>query len=243
MSDELKNRVQRNKRLIFDAEAYVYQNVALVSISRGRSDENIVEALKLYSTASNSNRELIMRMTDDVYRNRMAILEALQPATPEQTIFKTSMINRSRIENLDHRSKINRQLIEANDKMLEAYRLIKEATALFSGINDVMVEHCDDAADRNAQYFDGELAHQMQQASDQSNAERVNENMELIAAIRERAQGNRERLQARLDAANAESTTLASTDDRLESQRSEIMALREKLNANQHRVAETIYQL
>jgi hypothetical protein len=243
MSDELKNRAQRNKRLIFDAESYVYHNVALVSVSRGRSDENIVEALKLYATASNSNRELIMRMTDDVYRNRIAILDSLQPATPEQTVFKISMANRSRIENLDHRSKINRQLIEANDKMLEAYRLIREATALFADINDAMIEHCDEAADRNAQYFDGELAHQMQQASDQSNGERVNENLELIAAIRERAQGNRERLQTRFDAASAESSSLSNIEDKLESQRSEIMALREKVNANQHRVADTIYPL
>lgn len=243
MSDELKNRAQRNKRLIFDAESYVYQNVSLVSVSRGRSDENIVEALKLYAIASNTNRELIMRMTDDVYRNRMIILDSLQPATPEQTVFKTSMTNRSRIENLDHRSKINRQLIEANDKMLEAYRLIKEATAQFSDINDAMIEHCDDAADRNAQYFDGELAHQMQQASDQSNGERVNENLELIAAIRERAQGNRERLQTRFDTASAETSALTNMDDKLESQRSEIIALREKLNANQSRVAETIYKL
>jgi hypothetical protein len=243
MSDELKNRAQRNKRLIFDAESYVYYNVALVSVSRGRSDENIVEALKLYAIASNTNRELIMRMTDDVYRNRMVILDSLQPATPEQTVFKTSMTNRSRIENLDHRSRINRQLIEANDKMLEAYRLIKEATVQFSDINDAMIEHCDDAADRNAQYFDGELAHQMQQASDQSNSERVNENLELIAAIRERAQGNRERLQTRFSTATAEASVLTNMDDKLESQRSEIMSLREKLDANQNRVAETIYKL
>jgi len=243
MSDELKNRAQRNKRLIFDAEAYVYHNVALVSVSRGRSDENIVEAMKLYTTASNSNRELIMRMTDDVYRNRMAILENLQPATPEQTVFKTSMINRSRIENLDHRSLINRKLIEANDRMLEAYRLIKEAAAMFADVADEMIEHCDEAADRNAQYFDGELAHQMQQASDQSNNERVNANLELIAAIRERARGNRERLQSRFDAANGESAVLTSIDERLESQRSEILALREKIDANQHRVADTIYNL
>jgi hypothetical protein len=243
MSDELKNRAQRNKRLIFDAESYVYYNVALVSVSRGRSDENIVEALKLYAIASNTNRELIMRMTDDVYRNRMVILDSLQPATPEQTVFKTSMTNRSRIENLDHRSRINRQLIEANDKMLEAYRLIKEATAQFSDINDAMIEHCDDAADRNAQYFDGELAHQMQQASDQGNSERVNENLELIAAIRERAQGNRERLQTRFSTASAEASVLTNMDDKLESQRSEIMSLREKLDANQNRVAETIYKL
>ncbi|MEN9836351.1 MAG: hypothetical protein RLZ79_19 [Pseudomonadota bacterium] len=243
MSDELKNRAQRNKRLIFDAESYVYYNVALVSVSRGRSDENIVEALKLYAIASNTNRELIMRMTDDVYRNRMVILDSLQPATPEQTVFKISMTNRSRIENLDHRSRINRQLIEANDKMLEAYRLIKEATTQFSDINDAMIEHCDDAADRNAQYFDGELAHQMQQASDQGNSERVNENLELIAAIRERAQGNRERLQTRFSTASAESSVLTNMDDKLESQRSEIMSLREKLDANQNRVAETIYKL
>jgi hypothetical protein len=243
MSDELKNRAQRNKRLIFDAESYVYYNVALVSVSRGRSDENIVEALKLYAIASNTNRELIMRMTDDVYRNRMVILDSLQPATSEQTVFKTSMTNRSRIENLDHRSRINRQLIEANDKMLEAYRLIKEATAQFSDINDAMIEHCDDAADRNAQYFDGELAHQMQQASDQGNSERVNENLELIAAIRERAQGNRERLQTRFSTASAEASVLTNMDDKLESQRSEIMSLREKLDANQNRVAETIYKL
>ncbi|MFZ9905839.1 MAG: hypothetical protein ACO3GE_10600 [Steroidobacteraceae bacterium] len=243
MSDELKNRAQRNKRLIFDAESYVYHNVALVSVSRGRSDENVVEALKLYATASNTNRELVMRMTDDVYRNRMTILDSLQPATPEQTVFKTSMINRSRIENLDHRSKVNRQLIDANDKMLEAYRLIKEAIVQFSDINDAMLEHCDDAADRNAQFFDGELAHQMQQASDQTNNERVNENLELIAAIRERAQGNRERLHARFDTASAESGTLTNLDDKLESQRSEIIALREKLDANQSRVAETIYKL
>jgi len=243
MSDELKNRAQRNKRLIFDAESYVYYNVALVSVSRGRSDENIVEALKLYAIASNTNRELIMRMTDDVYRNRMVILDSLQPATSEQTVFKTSMTNRSRIENLDHRSRINRQLIEANDKMLEAYRLIKEATAQFSDINDAMIEHCDDAADSNAQYFDGELAHQMQQASDQGNSERVNENLELIAAIRERAQGNRERLQTRFSTASAEASVLTNMDDKLESQRSEIMSLREKLDANQNRVAETIYKL
>jgi hypothetical protein len=243
MSDELKNRAQRNKRLIFDAESYVYHNVALVSVSRSRSDENIVESLKLYVTASNSNRELIMRMTDDVYRNRMTILDSLQPATPEQTVFKTSMTNRSRIENLDHRSKINRKLIEANDKMLEAYRLIKEATTAFADANDEMVEHCDDAADRNAQHFDGELAHQMQQATDQSNNERVNENLELIAAIRERAQGNRERMQSRFDAASAESEVLTNIDDRLEAQRTEIMALREKLDANQHRIADTIYKL
>jgi hypothetical protein len=153
------------------------------------------------------------------------------------------MTNRSRIENLDHRSRINRQLIEANDKMLEAYRLIKEATTQFSDINDAMIEHCDDAADRNAQYFDGELAHQMQQASDQGNSERVNENLELIAAIRERAQGNRERLQTRFSTASAESSVLTNMDDKLESQRSVIMSLREKLDANQNRVAETIYKL
>ena len=62
MSDELKNRAQRNRRLIFDAEAFVQYNVGLVSMARGRGDENLADAIRLYQLASTSNRELIMRM-------------------------------------------------------------------------------------------------------------------------------------------------------------------------------------
>jgi hypothetical protein len=169
MSDELKNRAQRNRRLIFDAEAFVQYNVGLVSMARGRADENLTDATRLYHLASTSNRELVMRMTDDVYRNRFAILEALEPATPEQTVFKTSMTNRSRIEYLSHRSAMNRELIDASDKMIEAMQAMKQAATSFANIIDKMVEHCDDAADLNAQYFDGELATQMQAATSEKN--------------------------------------------------------------------------
>jgi hypothetical protein len=243
MSDELKNRAQRNRRLIFDAEAFVQYNVGLVSMARGRGDENLADAIRLYHLASTSNRELIMRMTDDVYRNRFAILDALEPATPDQTVFKTSMTNRSRIEYLDHRSKMNRELIDASDKMLEAMQAMKQAATAFANIIDKMVEHCDDAADLNAQYFDGELATQMQAANGEKNTERVNQNLEMVAAIRERAQGNRESLMTRFTAATGENDALTSLNDRLESQRAEILALREKIDANQHRVADTIYKM
>ena len=50
-------------------------------------------------------------------------------------------------------------------------------------------------------------------------------------------------MQSRFDAASAESEVLTNIDDRLEAQRAEIMALREKLDANQHRIADTIYKL
>ena len=243
MTDELKNRAQRNKRLIFDAEAFVQYNVGLVSVARGRMDEALADATRLYTLASTSNRELIMRMTDDVYRNRAAIVEALEPASSEQTLFKTSTVNRSRIEYLDHRSKINRELIEAGDKIAEAMQLLKQAATSFADITDKMIEHCDDAADTNAEYFDGELIKQMQSANEQANTERINENLELVAAIRERAQGNRERLLARFTQAASEAESLNALNDRLESQRTEIMSLREKIDANQHRIADTIYKM
>jgi len=106
-----------------------------------------------------------------------------------------------------------------------------------------MLEHCDDAADRNAQYFDGELLRQMQQADPETNKKRADENDELVVRIRERAQGNRERLLKRFNDAVAESESLNDMSDRLESQRSEIMALREKIDANRNRIAETIFKV
>jgi len=46
MSDEAKNRVQRNKRLIFDAEAYVQFNTAQIQATRSRVEENITDVMQ-----------------------------------------------------------------------------------------------------------------------------------------------------------------------------------------------------
>ncbi len=243
MSDQQKNLVQRNKRLIFDAEAYVQFNTAQVQATRARVEENITDILQAYTIAASGNRELIMRATEDVYRNRVFMLECLKPTSEVEEIFQRSMINRARIEMLDHRSKMNRELLKAAENLLESLQGMKAVAKNFLDICEKMSEHVDEIADENAQMLDGELLAKMHAASAISNESRVMENYDLVNMIRDNALGNRKLFQALTDRSDALAEELGNMQDEANSQRDSMISLREKIDANQHRVADELFKL
>lgn len=243
MSDEAKNRVQRNKRLIFDAESFVQFNTAQVQATRSRVEETVTDAMQAYTIVANGNRELLTRAAEDVYRNRMLMLENLKPTSEHEEVFQRSMINRARIELLDHRSKNNRELLKASESMLEAVKNLKIVAKSFLDICEKVSEQIDDAADQNAQMLDGELLAKMHAATAISNESRVMENYDMVNLIRENAQGNRKVIQALADACAEFSEELGDLQEEANNQRDAVIAMREKIDANQHRVADEIFKL
>ena len=106
MSDVIKNMIAKNKRAIFDVEAIVQFNVGQIQVARSTIEENITDAQQSYLVNAGGNLELIMRTTDDVFRNRLMMIEQLNPTNTDQEAFQLSMANRVKVEYLDHRSKI-----------------------------------------------------------------------------------------------------------------------------------------
>ena len=243
MSDEAKNRVQRNKRLIFDAEAYVQFNTAQIQATRSRVEENITEVMQAYSIAAAGNRELIMRSAEDVYRNRVFMLENLKPTSETEEIFQRSMINRTRIDMLDDRSKMNREMLKASEDLLQAIKGVQQVAKAFLDICEKMTEHVDEVADENAKLFDGELVAKMHAASAISNESRVLENYDMVNMIRENAMGNRKTVSALNDASGELSDALGDLQEEANNQRDTMIALREKIDANQRRVADELFKL
>jgi hypothetical protein len=243
MSDEAKNRVQRNKRLIFDAEAYVQFNTAQIQATRSRVEENITEVMQAYSIAAAGNRELIMRSAEDVYRNRVFMLENLKPTSETEEIFQRSMINRTRIDMLDDRSKMNREMLKASEDLLQAIKGVQQVAKAFLDICEKMTEHVDEVADENAKLFDGELVAKMHAASAISNESRVLENYDMVNMIRENAMGNRKTISALNDASGELSDALGDLQEEANNQRDTMIALREKIDANQRRVADELFKL
>ena len=243
MSDEAKNRVQRNKRLIFDAEAYVQFNTAQIQATRSRVEENITEVMQAYSIAAAGNRELIMRSAEDVYRNRVFMLENLKPTSETEEIFQRSMINRTRINMLDDRSKMNREMLKASEDLLQAIKGVQQVAKAFLDICEKMTEHVDEVADENAKLFDGELVAKMHAASAISNESRVLENYDMVNMIRENAMGNRKTISALNDASGELSDALGDLQEEANNQRDTMIALREKIDANQRRVADELFKL
>ena len=243
MSDEAKNRVQRNKRLIFDAEAYVQFNTAQIQAARSRVEENITDVMQAYTIAAAGNRELIMRSAEDVYRNRVFMLENLKPTSEVEEIFQRSMINRTRIDMLDNRSKMNREMLKASEDLLDAIKGMKQVAKTFLDICEKMTEHVDEMADDNAKLFDGELVAKMHAASSISNESRVLENYDMVNMIRENAVGNRKTINALTDASGELSEALGDLQEEANNQRDTMISLREKIDANQHRVADEVFKL
>ena len=243
MSDEAKNRVQRNKRLIFDAEAYVQFNTAQIQATRSRVEENITEVMQAYSIAAAGNRELIMRSAEDLYRNRVFMLENLKPTSETEEIFQRSMINRTRIDMLDDRSKMNREMLKASEDLLQAIKGVQQVAKAFLDICEKMTEHVDEVADENAKLFDGELVAKMHAASAISNESRVLENYDMVNMIRENAMGNRKTISALNDASGELSDALGDLQEEANNQRDTMIALREKIDANQRRVADELFKL
>ena len=89
-SKQNKKNIQKNRRSIFEVEAAVTANRAKAYASRSSIEENRASILKNYTAAFMGNRQLANQNTDDVFRNRKAILSTLEPESDVQSNYKES---------------------------------------------------------------------------------------------------------------------------------------------------------
>ena len=240
MSDVIKNMIAKNKRAIFDVEAIVQFNVGQIQVSRSTIEENITDAQQSYLINAAGNRELIMRTTDDVFRNRMVMIEQLNPTNSDQEAFQLSMANRVKVEYLEHRSKVNRKMATIALKMAEAIKALGEVSQTFYELNDEMVNYIDEIADSNGQWFDGELKQMMESASHHGNESRVNEIEEVVRSVKNSSLETRKLIDDTFKTGEELKEKLNGLQDAGNEMRDNVISLREKVDANQKRVAEQI---
>jgi len=240
MSDVIKNMIAKNKRAIFDVEAIVQFNVGQIQVARSTIEENITDAQQSYLINAAGNRELIMRTTDDVFRNRLMMIEQLNPTNADQEAFQLSMANRVKVEYLDHRTKISRKMASIALKMAEAIRALGEVSQTFYELNEEMVNYIDEVADTNGQWLDGELKQQMESASHHGNESRVMEIEEVVRTIKSSSVETRKMIDDTFRDASELKEKLNNIQDTGNEMRDQVISLREKIDANQKRVSEHI---
>lgn len=240
MSDVIKNKILKNKRSIFDTEAVVQFNVAQIQVARSVIEENITDAQQSYLINAAGNRELIMRTTDDVFRNRLMMIELLQPTNNDQEAFQLSMANRVKVEYLEHRSKMNRKMVAINQKMADAIKALGDVTQTFYELNEEMVNYIDEIADSNGQWLDGELEKMMESASGHGNESRVSEIEEVISSIKNSSAETKKIINESFATGDTLKERLNNLQDEGNEMRDSVISLREKVDANQKRVADHI---
>lgn len=243
MNEATELRIRKNRRRIFDADSFVRFNTAQTLVGRSAIEENRTLALESFAAESTGNGTLLSATFDDVVRNRLAIVELLEPATPDEERFKTSMTNRVRIEGIERRAAANRNVLKINEMLLKVNKLMVEINVLITAHNNEFYDVIDDLSNSNAAWIDGELESKMHAASHAENDQRVTENTSRVTEVRELAEGNRANI---LGIYEHEEETRHALEKDLEDVmelRSQITALREKIVANQRRIADKIAEL
>jgi hypothetical protein len=232
--------VARNTRRAWDSEAIVQFNVAQVQVARSIVEENVTDAMQSYTINAGGNRELIMRTTDDVYRNRMMMLTQLVPQNPQQALFQDSLITKTKLDYLHHRNHVNQEMVEIIKEMAAAIRAIGDVSERFYAVNELMVEHCDDISNENAVWFDGELERMMQSTQSDDNTERVTASETETDILLKAAEINKLEIRALAGLADSLGDHLQECQDHGNELRDEVINLREKVDGTQKRIANRI---
>lgn len=224
----------------FDVEAYVQFNVAQTQVARSIVEENVTDAMQSWAINAGGNREMIMRTTDDVYRNRLMMLNLLTPSNPVEAAFQESMINKTKLEYLQHRNLMNRRMIEIAQEMANAIKAIGGASEKFYHTNEEMSAFINDTADENAVWFDGELRKMMRESSNVTNDQRIQQTMEISQLLAQDAQSGRARIKEVAEFAQGLGDSLQELQENGNELREEVISIREKIDASQRRIADTI---
>ena len=224
----------------FDVEAYVQFNVAQTQVARSIVEENVTDAMQSWAINAGGNREMIMRTTDDVYRNRLMMLNLLKPESAEQATFQESLINKTKLDYLSHRNTMNRRMAEISYEMATAIKAIGAASEKFYHANEEMAAFISDVADENAEWLDGDLIKMMRDSTNITNDQRIQATMEVSQLLAKDAQANRVRIKEVAEFANGLGDSLQELQESGNELREEVINLRESIDANQRRIADTI---
>jgi hypothetical protein len=224
----------------FDVEAYVQYNVAQTQVARSIVEENVTDAMQSWAINAGGNREMIMRTTDDVYRNRLMMLNLLKPENPVEAAFQESMINKTKLEYLQHRNVMNRRMVDIAHEMANAIKAIGAASEKFYHTNEEMAAFINDTADENAEWYDGALRARMREATNVTNDQRISQTMEISQLLATDAQTGRARIREVAEFAQGLGDSLQELQENGNELRDEVISIREKIDASQRRISNTI---
>jgi len=238
---ENKANIQANRRKIFELENDVQRNRALAYGTRALIQENGALIKKNYEAAFMGNRQLINFNTDAIFRNRTAAVRNVKADNDVQTNFREALTNRTKLEFLAHRARLNERVIKVSQRFTEINRSLLELNKDILETNEELVRYNRDAIAHNTELLT--RGADSGKATPESNAELIKANSKLIAEVRAKVDANRKRTEEVRAAEQKNRELILKNSETINGRRREIEANTEKIAENQGRVASFISNL
>jgi hypothetical protein len=235
LTAENKAKIAANSKAIFELEASVNHNKARSYLLRSRITENSDLILANRSAAFLGNRQLANDNSEQIFRNRIALMKTLPTGTDVQVNFREAMMNKARLAQLNHRSKLNATVLSishdmavVNAQQIAINRRIMEANEQIKDFNAAMI------AENTA------LINATHNPAPESNAQIITDNAATIKEIQSRVGSNNGTLDELAHMIDSNHASILKNAGEIHERREAILKNHEHLAANTAKIAERI---
>jgi hypothetical protein len=184
---EVSETIAANRKNITENEAKLHQlyldvmtNKSKLQAVRSIMEENRALLFKNYAAAFSGSRLLINQNTDDIFKNRVAILDAMKVDGQVQENFRNTKYNEANINFLEHRSLLNNRVAKTNAAMSAANAKLIEINSMVMNNSEEIVKFNTSAIETNKKLMEGVMP---EKCTPEANAKRVEENSKGIQVI------------------------------------------------------------
>jgi len=175
-----RKNIAANAAALHDLHLVVFGNTSKLRAVRSLIEENRALLMKNYAVAFAGNRLMSNQNTDGIFKNRIAILDAMKLEGQDQINFRNTKMNKAKIDFLEHRSQLNNRVAKTNAHMAATNAKLIEANTMVLDNNEEIVKFNSSAIETNKKLLEGIQA---DKATPESNAARIEANTKGIAMI------------------------------------------------------------
>ena len=236
MNSAEKNRVaiKENRKRIFSIDAEVMTNKALIYSSRSIIEENRSMILSNYAAAFMGNRQLANNNTDEIFKNRHAILDNINTQNDTESNFVNAQKNKASLDFLEHRSKLNTEVLEISNDISEINSKLIEINEKIMASNKRIVDFNSEQIGVNSELLNDSL--HPENATPDTNAELIKQNRDKMADLEARVSSNREKMEELVSKSEKNSKSLIENKKKIHERRVTIMKNRENLLKNRSKI-------
>ena len=238
MNPENKAQIQSNRRKIFELEILINSNKTKVEVCRASIEQNYASIMRNYNAAYMGNHHLANQETDEILRNRLAIMSNMIAEKEVEINFRESMNNKAQLDFLEHKSSVNKTILEVNKQLTEINKKLIELNRMIMKKNEETLQFNTDNLATNEKFLKGEF--HPSKATEKDNKKRIEQNKKRCVKIEEMASDNQKRIIEIQSKTQTNAIDIMKNSVQISERRERINDLQEKVNENQNSVAEMI---
>ena len=237
--DELKLKIKSNRKAIFELDAKIETNRSRIEELRSSSERDNASISRNYTAAFYGNHQLTNRNSEEIFKNRIAILNNMDVEGEVEVNFRETMINLANVDYFTHRAELNQEVININQKLSAVNSLLIEINKAIMIRNEKSVKYNRKNIEMNKRFLNGEF--HPSKATVNANSKRSKDNEESCIKLSKEADKNKAQIDKLRTIGQANAAKVLKNSIEISQRRSQITENQEEVMQDQKQIARTVF--